>query len=55
MTTAFFSFCCEGFICEAHNNPADFFMDVIFDYEAAHRHGLSDSSGTLSQYLKTSL
>ncbi|KAJ7372887.1 ATP-binding cassette sub- G member 2 [Desmophyllum pertusum] len=35
-----------GYMCEEHNNPADFFMDVIFDSEAAQRHALSDSSET---------
>lgn len=35
----------SGYICEEHNNPADFFMDVIFESEAAQRHGLGDSSG----------
>ncbi|XP_068750941.1 broad substrate specificity ATP-binding cassette transporter ABCG2-like [Montipora capricornis] len=33
-----------GFVCEPHNNPADFFMDVINECDAAHR--LSNSSET---------
>ncbi|XP_068705130.1 broad substrate specificity ATP-binding cassette transporter ABCG2-like [Montipora foliosa] len=33
-----------GFVCEPHNNPADFFMDVINECDAAH--GLSNSSET---------
>ncbi|XP_068750972.1 broad substrate specificity ATP-binding cassette transporter ABCG2-like [Montipora capricornis] len=33
-----------GFVCEPPNNPADFFMDVINECDAAHR--LSNSSET---------
>ncbi|KAK2560544.1 Broad substrate specificity ATP-binding cassette transporter ABCG2, partial [Acropora cervicornis] len=29
-----------GFVCEPHNNPADFFMDVIIECEASQRDGL---------------
>ena len=39
------SFEFSGYICEEHNNPADFFMDVIFEHEAAQRLRLGDSSG----------
>ena len=37
---------CTGFVCEPHNNPADFFMDVIIECEASQRDGLVVSSGT---------
>lgn len=33
-----------GFVCEPHNNPADFFMDVIIECEASQRDGLVVSS-----------
>ena len=39
---------CTGFVCEPHNNPADFFMDVIIECEASQRDGLVVSSGTES-------
>ena len=28
-----------GFECEEHNNPADFFLDVIMQYEDVNRSG----------------
>lgn len=35
-----------GFICEPHNNPADFFLDVINgDYSALSQEKLEDYTG----------
>lgn len=43
-----------GFICEPHNNPADFFLDVINgDYSVLSQHKPEDNAGLYLTHMYT--